>query len=83
MTIIFQTIDFYESSFRLSIFMTVIFQTTDIYDNHGQSVDLYTEFGPYRLANTDSTYRGSSTLLVVQLLEALRYKPEGRGFGSR
>jgi hypothetical protein len=23
------------------------------------------------------------TLLVAQLVEALRYKPEGRGFGSR
>jgi hypothetical protein len=26
---------------------------------------------------------GGGTLLVVQLLEALRYKPEGRGFDSR
>ena len=28
-------------------------------------------------------YKNRDTLLVAQLVEALRYKPEGRGFDSR
>jgi len=37
------------------------FHCIDIYDSHVHSVDLYTEFGPYRSGNTESTYRGSGT----------------------
>jgi hypothetical protein len=31
----------------------------------------------------ENTYLEWGTLLVVQLVEALRYKPESRGFDSR
>jgi hypothetical protein len=33
------------------------------------------------ITNDSFTFRG--TLMVAQLVEALRYKPEGRGFDSR
>jgi len=38
----------------------------------------------YSVENKNNSQSESGgTLLVVQLVEALRYKPEGRGFDSR
>jgi len=48
----------------------------------------YAVFGEFKLRTTikniyNSHTRTVGTLLVAQLVEALRYKPEGRGFDSR
>jgi len=37
----------------------------------------------FNLQEMDEVFTLKGTLLVAQLVEALRYKPEGRGFDSR
>jgi hypothetical protein len=38
---------------------------------------------PFLNATSIKYWKSGGTLLVAQLVEALRYKPEGRGFDSR